>query len=233
MLPGDNLPISSGYEGYFQAKYRYRMSAEDIQSYRRWFESQWRLIRSLLPLDPEMSVVEVGSGIGGLYSLLVGLGVSDYVGLELDAEAARFSNAHFGVDHFVCRDVMDFEPGRQFDLAFAFEVLEHLENPAAALRRLRGMLVDGGRLCASTPYPYARNVEGDATHLSVLHPVNWRRLLVRCGFTDVMIRPMSFIPALWRLHPNLNPVIPRYLPFPGWVSTSLVIATAGNDRVST
>lgn len=217
----------NAYKGYFRDNYQYSFSPSDIRAYRSWFTPQWRLIGSLLPIYPASSVIEIGSSIGGLYSLLADAGIQHYVGLELDLDAVRFSNSHFGVDHFLACDIMDYVPEHPFDLAFAFEVLEHLENPTSALVRVRELLSKGGKLCITTPYPYARNVVGDPTHLSVLHPLNWRRLLVRCGFSDIVIRPMSFIPGLWRLHPRLNPVIPLYLPFPGWVSTSLVICTAG------
>lgn len=45
--------------------------------------------------------------------------------------------------------------GRSFDTIIAAEIIEHLENPFALLRDLRGILADDGRLLVSTPNPLA------------------------------------------------------------------------------
>ena len=46
-------------------------------------------------------------------------------------------------------------PGRTFDTILCAELIEHLENPYALLRSLRGALAPGGRLIVSTPNPLA------------------------------------------------------------------------------
>lgn len=112
----------------------------------------------------------------------------------------------------------------EFDLVFAFEVLEHMNDPLGAIEIIRRLLRGGGVFCGTSPYPYSWNVRCDETHMYVLHPAGWEMLFIRGGFEDVRIYPVSIIPAMWRIHKRLNPIVPLYIPVKYFVSTSLIVA---------
>jgi SAM-dependent methyltransferase len=110
-----------------------------------------------------------------------------------------------------------------YDIVFAFEVLEHLHNPKLALQNIHKMLKRGGWFIGSSPFPYAKNMK-DPTHTNIKYPCEWEEILKRCMFRNIKLLPASFFPYLWRIHPKLNIVLPLYIPIPGFVSTTLIIA---------
>lgn len=79
-----------------------------------------------------------------------------------------------------------------FDLILAKYVLEHLPDPAEALRRLAGLLSPGGALLFSVPDTTSpgRKYKGDRwfglldeTHVSLLDPPRWLTLTREAGLT--------------------------------------------------
>ncbi len=175
-------------------------------------------------------VLEVGSGLGRFAYLLENLGVRDYTGIELDESAVSCARQQFSNENyrFEVQDLFKLRQSslgkKKYDHVFLFEVLEHLSNPLLALNILNTLLPLNGTLIATTPYPFKKNIVGDETHLSVLHPLNWQRLLEKAGFKVIIIRPMTFVPYLWRIHKKLNFILPFYFGGLKLVSTSLIIA---------
>lgn len=217
--------MKTNYQGYFKNHYKSTLSESDITTYTKWFHTQWRIIKRNLIITPETRILEIGSGFGGVYEFLRREGTTNYLGIELDDEIVSFANSHFKTNVFHVTSIEDLEDTRGFDLIFAFEVLEHIENPSAAIEKITSLLKPGGTFCGTTPYPYKKNVLADSTHLSVLHPLNWKRLFEQADFTSVSLRPLSFFPVLWRINKVMNLRLPIFLPFTGFISTCLIIAT--------
>lgn len=67
--------------------------------------------------------------------------------VEHAAERCTLANVRFAVHDALTGQV----PESPYDLICAFEIIEHLEEPATALRHLRASLAGGGRLVLSTP----------------------------------------------------------------------------------
>jgi len=210
------------YDNYFQKHYKYVFSEVDIINYGKWFQSQLNTILQHEVIDMDKSLLEIGSGVGGFYSAIGK--PKHYQGIELDKQAVKFSNSFFQTDKFKAISLERLDIKTQYDYVFAFEVLEHLENPTEAIQRISKLLSPGGVFIGTTPFPYKKNILADDTHVSVLHPLNWNRLFINEGFKNIRLIPMTFFPFLWRVNKRFNVRIPFYSPAPYFVSTCLIIA---------
>jgi 2-polyprenyl-3-methyl-5-hydroxy-6-metoxy-1,4-benzoquinol methylase len=119
------------------------------------------------------SILDVGCAAGAMGELMLKLGAREVVGVELHPEAAAEARARLGavhevdLEHFVDLPYAD----GYFDRMTFADVLEHLRDPGALLRRLRRYLADDGYIVCSIP---------NVRHESVLLP-----LLVDGSFTYV------------------------------------------------
>jgi SAM-dependent methyltransferase len=221
---------SQEYAGYFKSHVGARFTAEWVRRDARFVENQLRLVDRHLPLERLRSkpVLEVGSGTGRLFELLRRRGFDNYLGIELDPEAVEGSTHLFGA-HFEQSRLCDHAPVHQgaYDTVFAFEVLEHLSDPISDIANIHAALTPGGHFVGTSPFPFRKNVMSDSTHLFVLHPENWRRLFENQGFEIVLLRAMTFLPMLWRVHGRLNVILPFYFRGLRLVSTTMIIARRG------
>lgn len=212
------------YLNYFLSHYRMTYSEKDIETYRRWFTSQWKDIQRYARVTKKDSVLELGSGIGSFYSFLPN--DIDYIGLELDSSAVKFANSYFSRSIFQCIPIERFITKKKFKYIFAFEVLEHLDDPVKVIQKIRSLLKKDGLFIGTSPYPYPKNIWGDSTHKYVLHPQNWKKIMEESGFHSVLLSPMTYLPYVWRIHPLLNIRFPFYIGARFFVSTCLFIAKA-------
>ncbi len=99
-----------------------------------------------------MRALDAGCGAGGLLVRLTHVGWSAE-GVEIDPAAVevarRISGVPVRVGDFRTADV----PTGVFDLVVLRHVFEHLDDPIAALRRLRELLAPGGRVVLIYPNP--------------------------------------------------------------------------------
>lgn len=212
------------YSDYFKEHYKLSYNGGMVTTYRKWFYAQWVEIMQHVKFKKSTTVLEIGSAMGTVFSYLREAGVTKYQGLELDKNAVKFTNDFYQTRSFINNSLEDFSTKQKFDFVFAFEVLEHLDNPAESISKIYSLLGSNGYFVGTSPYPYAKNVHADKTHKYVLHPESWKSLFRSTGFREVETYPMSFLPVLWRLNKNLNFKIPFYVSFPGFISTALIIA---------
>ena len=151
---------------------------------------RWDVTRRLVP-PAARTVLEIGCGGGGFGARLsVG---RDYLGVEPDETSAATARARVTaagsgeVRTGTVEDVV--EPGRQFDLVCAFEVLEHLEDDRAALTAWVERVRPGGWLLLSTPAFADRYAAWDEVvgHYRRYEPDAVRRLLEAQGLVDVEV----------------------------------------------
>ncbi len=167
-----------------------------------------------LRLEAGERVLDVGCGCGGATAELAALvgpgGLA--VGLDLSDSMVAAAAQRFPGIAFVAADIEDPPPiaGSPFDAIFSRMVLMLLPDPAAALSRIRQLLRPGGRLAATVFRDGAANpwlsaaVLGAAPHVGALPPLpvgaepgpfafadpdRATGLLVRAGFTDIVISP--------------------------------------------
>lgn len=95
-------------------------------------------------------VLEVGCGIGHNLAAYRRFGC-DVVGVEPSAAAARFARERFGLEvHEAYLEDADLEPS-SFDLVVIDNVLEHLPDPISALRVIKELLAENGRVFVDVP----------------------------------------------------------------------------------
>lgn len=109
--------------------------------------------KDLIDLVPPgyRSVLDVGCGEGNNTPYLRQKGATYVAGIEITPENAAIARTQ--MDEVWCGSVeaeLPFQVG-QFDLIICADVLEHLVDPWAALRKLRSLLSSSGYVVASIP----------------------------------------------------------------------------------
>src|SRR5207247_247260 len=141
------------------------------------------------------SILEIGAGRGALAARLATR--YRYVGVEpdpLSCEAAKEVLGRLGSGEMVCGDVSALPAAAVFDAVCAFEVLEHIEDDAAALRAWRERLRPDGWLLMSVPlYPPRFSPAGRFVgHYRRYAPEPLGELLRVAGFADVRLMTFGF-----------------------------------------
>jgi 2-polyprenyl-3-methyl-5-hydroxy-6-metoxy-1,4-benzoquinol methylase len=117
-----------------------------------WWRARTELIvdtiRRLQPPRGWKTILDIGCGDGLFFDRLAEFG--EVEGVEPGAELVSPENPHRGRIHV--RPFDDgFRPGKQYSLVLMLDVLEHLGEPAAALRHAVALLAPGGTLVATVP----------------------------------------------------------------------------------
>jgi 2-polyprenyl-3-methyl-5-hydroxy-6-metoxy-1,4-benzoquinol methylase len=186
---------------------------------------------------PSGRLLDVGCGHGLLLDEARRRGY-DVVGLELSRAAARHARDALALD---VREVPleDFDTWASFDVVVLADVIEHLEDPVAAVERCAQLLRPGGALCVVTPDPSSltARIAGSRwwgylpAHTCLLPRATLRELLAAQGLFVAADEPLvrSFSAARWasglaeRLGPARAPVdaLARRLPDGASLSLSL------------
>ncbi len=151
-------------------------------------------------VDPRgLRCLDVGCGSGALGAALKAAGATRVAGIEPEPAAA--ARAAERLDAVVQGGALDaalpFGAG-EVDLLVLADVLEHLPDPDAALRRLTALLAPGGRVVVSVPnmrfwlvlarlaadrWEYAEHGVRDRTHLRIFTRRSLLRMLASHGLT--------------------------------------------------
>lgn len=193
LVVGDGEPEPDAlYEGGTYRPVRRRLDS-GVEVVRRLIDRD--RLRLLGHLPPGSRVFEVGAGRGRLLTTLSADG-HHASGVEPSAalwEAARRQGAQ--VKRLALEQVR--RPPGSCDVVVLWHVLEHLEDPAAALRRVRPWLDDAGRLVVAVPNlaSLQARIGGDRwfhqdlpRHRTQFTVGGLTRLLRRTGFAPVRIR---------------------------------------------
>jgi SAM-dependent methyltransferase/glycosyltransferase involved in cell wall biosynthesis len=188
------------------------------------------MISRMLPAGVT-DVLEVGCGQGALGARLAQR--YRYLGVEPDESScgvARQRVAAMGSGEVRQVSVADLGDER-FDLVCAFEVLEHIEDDAAALTEWATRLRPGGWLLLSVPAHQRRYGPADELvgHFRRYDPEVLAALLRRCGFAEVDLR-LYGMPLGYVLEAGRNAIGRRKL---ARAAADLTVAerTAGSGRL--
>lgn len=217
------------WDRYFHTHYHPLGKAwgqRDILRYEQWYFS-WinYLEKRCSVLRKKARIFEIGSAVGAVANMLAQRG-HEVVGSDISPFMVKKAGELVPSVPFVLCDIQKPIPlKKKFDVIMGFEVLEHVPDLHPALANIKTSLRPGGYFIGTSPYPYPKN-HLDGTHVNVKYPHEWEALFRKSGFLHVETSPMSFFPFLWRLGKYCNPVIPRYISWPFFVSTTLIVAQA-------
>ena len=161
--------------------------------------------------DPRRVVLELGCGNGATGALALRQGkCGAWVGIERQGAAATEAARVLSEVLVGDVDALDIPYAEaSFDLLVLGEVLEHLPDPEATLRRLAALVKPGGEVLASTPnishwrviagllagrFDYEAEGVMDRTHLKWFTPRSLKRAFEQAGLTQVRVRPLGWTP---------------------------------------
>ena len=131
-----------------------------------WFKARRQLIAKVirsLKLAPQAQLLEAGCGTGGNLAMLSQFGLLHAFEPETEALSIAVQRGAYKILHGSLPLDIPFS-WESFDLVVALDVLEHVEDDAAALASLRHYLKPGGRLLITVPaHPWLWS-EHDARH---------------------------------------------------------------------
>jgi 2-polyprenyl-3-methyl-5-hydroxy-6-metoxy-1,4-benzoquinol methylase len=134
------------------------MRADYGERYRELYERHWwwrareaailEVLRQQQPTHGWKKILDVGCGDGLFFEKLMQFG--DVEGIEPAEEVVSKTGAHLTRIHITPFDG-SFRPGRQYSLILMLDVLEHMADPAGALRHALALLEPQGRLVVTVP----------------------------------------------------------------------------------
>ncbi len=187
--------FDKNYFGIFFKKY----NKSELLFYYRWFKGWIKFLDKFLSLKKGQgrSVLEVGCAIGAFSKLLKerGFEVTATDISEFIIKKAR------QLQKDVKFKVLDIENSpeidEKYDYIFAFEVLEHLNNPQKALLNMKELLKEGGVLVFSTPLPTKQTL-ADPMHINIHSHNFWLSLGKELKFKKVYLKDATFLPYFYR-----------------------------------
>jgi SAM-dependent methyltransferase len=126
------------------------------------YSSHYWILKKLAEEPKPLRILDVGCAAGYLGKILREQG-HYVVGIEGDAAAAKKARACYDVFHLADVETFVFPYRGEFDYILFADILEHLRDPAAVLRRSLPSLKDTGKVIISLP-----NVANWVIRLSLL-----------------------------------------------------------------
>jgi SAM-dependent methyltransferase len=154
-----------------------------------WFRARESLLKNALKnihFATSPAILDVGCGNGLGFEMLDPIG--DAEGVEGDSNIVSPDGPNAS-RIFVGDFVSDYTPDKRFDLITMFDVLEHFENRAAVLEKIRTLLNPGGRLLLSVPaLPWVWTHHDDLNHHYIRYTKqSLRNELLSEGFSETSL----------------------------------------------
>lgn len=158
------------------------------------YSSHYWILRFLGKPGRPLKVLDVGAADGYLGAILKERG-HQVVGVEQDPGRAAAARVHYHQFHAADIEAFEFPYQGEFDFILFADVLEHLRDPAAVLRRALPCLKDDGEIIISVPnianfviriglllgrFEYSERGILDKTHLRFFTLKSLHRMLTEC-----------------------------------------------------
>lgn len=139
-----------GYDRYFQYARRIVRVRDPLRYLTARVDAAWGVYRALCKYRAA-SVLEAGCGLG-YFTYALKRGGYNVLGIDVSQEAIAKATRAYG-DLYKTESVESFarSSGQAFDAVVLIEVIEHLENPIAAIEDALQLLSSGGCLVLTTP----------------------------------------------------------------------------------
>ena len=174
------------FDKKYYARFFKKNGELDFSTYENWFSGWYNFVKNRAGLEEgkNKKVLEIGCAIGAFSKILNEKGfevtatdISEFILIE-----AKKKNPTV---EFKVLDIEKEKPkSNTYDYIFAFEVLEHLEDPKNAIVKIKSMLKRGGVFIFSTPFLSDQTLE-DPTHINVHNPDWWLKAGNRARFSKV------------------------------------------------
>lgn len=211
------------FEGYYQGIGDF--SDKRNKELENWFKGMLKYLERHYPIynGKRKKLIEFGCATGVASRLFQSLGYS-VTATDVSKYAIFHAKKNFKNINFHVHDMQKPYPKKnQFDIAVAFDVVEHLEKPELAIKHVYNMLRDKGVFILSTPNDY-KHISNDPTHISVKVPGEWEKIVRKAGFKIELLQQVTFIPYLYRFHWRLNYAFPFPVLSPYFISPVFIIA---------
>ncbi len=211
------------FEGYYKGIGDFSVKRDRELS--NWFRGMLEYINKFYPIKNGRGrkLIEFGCATGAAANLLADYGFSVFSS-DVSKYAVNLAAKNYPDIKFIVHDMQkQFMKDENFDVAVAFDVIEHLKDPEMSLRNTYKILKHGGTIILTTPNDY-KHMSNDPTHISVKKPNEWRKIMRRVGFKNIMIKQVAFIPYFYRFHWRLNYALPIAISSPYVISPVVIIA---------
>lgn len=213
-------------EDYFEGYYKgiADFTEKRNKELANWFRGMFHWVRSYYPIKngKGKKVIEFGCATGAASFLLRDFGW-DVTATDVSKYAVEKAKKNLKGIRFLVQDMEKSFRSEKFDLAVAFDVIEHLPHPEVGIRNVYNLLKEGGITIFSTPNAYP-HVSNDPTHISVKPPKEWERILKKTGFKNIYIKQITLIPYFYRWHWRLALALPFATSSPYLISPVMIIA---------
>lgn len=100
-----------------------------------------RILTCLYPQDSgkNAKILDVGAGTGSVTRHFLSQGFNNIALGEIHPQGLEYAKT-YGIKDLYCMDLLDAPFQDEFDCIFAFDVLEHIDNDAEALKNMKSML---------------------------------------------------------------------------------------------
>jgi len=134
-----------------------------------WFVGRRSILESVieqLELPDKANILEVGSGTGGNLQMLKRHGKVSAIEMDDNARQIAMERTGGSIDIKQGKFPVDMPVMQEkFDLICLFDVLEHIEQDAETLLKLKGILTESGRILVTVPaYPWLWSIHDEYLH---------------------------------------------------------------------
>lgn len=211
---------------YFEEYYKGigDFSEEKDKKLKNWFKGVLNYVHKFVPLKGGKikKVLEFGCATGIVSALLSERGY-DVLGTDVSTYAVSKARKLHPEVKFLTHDMQKPFPKKDFDLVFAFDVIEHLRNPQLGIKNAYNALKKGGFIVLSTCGD-APGISTDPTHINIKTADEWNNILIKSGFRDIIVKHVTILPYFYRLNWHFSIIMPFPTASPYIISPVFIFA---------